>query len=126
VDLSRFVPLISIFLSLFLAGCGAKEPVKAYGKPVADWLAELKKPDSRARKKAVTALGQIGSADPAAIPALIGALRDEDAAVKEKAIMALQHLGPAAKEAIPALTEIQSDPAFQAQAIRALEKIRGP
>jgi len=123
-----------VFMSICLAalpwGCGGtKEPVLAYGKPVNHWLQELKKPESRARKKAVLALGQIGGADPEAIPALIIAVKDPDAEVREKAILALLHLGPAAKDAIPALTEAQNDvdPAIQAQAKKALERIQsGP
>jgi hypothetical protein len=124
-DLPR-ISILSLLIPL-LAGCGGRpEPVRAYGQPIDHWLAELQKPDSRARKKAVVALGQIGAAEQKAIPALIGALKDQDAAVKEKAILALLHIGPAAREAIPALTEAQSDPDpnVQAQAKKALEKIR--
>ena len=122
----RFLILISVFLNLFLTGCAGKEPVQAYGKPVAHWLEELKKPDAKARAKAVRALGQIGTADPEAIQALIGAVKDQDAAVKERAILALLQLGPAAKDAILALTEAKTDtdPAIRDQAQKALERIQ--
>jgi HEAT repeats len=124
--LSRFLISLSVFIFPIIAGCGGKqEPARAYGQPVDHWLAELKKPDSKARKKAVQALGQIGQGDPKAIPALIEALKDQDSAVKEKAIVALLHIGPAASEAIPALTQAQNDPdpTIGAQAKKALEKI---
>jgi HEAT repeat protein len=124
--MTRFLIVISVFLIPFLTGCGRKEPVQAYGKPVGHWLAELKKQDSKTRGKAVRALGQIGMADPEAIPALVGAVKDQDAAVKERAIMALLQIGPPAKEAIPALTEakIDADPSIRAQAQKALERIQ--
>jgi HEAT repeat protein len=116
-----------VLLIPLLAGCGSKEePARAYGQPADHWLAELKKPDSRARKKAVAALGQIGAADQRVIPALIGAIKDEDTAVKEKAIVALLQIGPAAREAIPALTEAKkdADPALGALAKKALDRIQ--
>jgi HEAT repeat protein len=125
----RFLLSFLIFQFSFSAGCGKKEPVKAYGQPVAHWLEELKKPDAKVRKKAVVALGQIGTADPEAIPALIGALKDQDQAVKEKAIFALLQIGPAAKDAIPALTQAQDDPdpTLSTQAKKALARIQnGP
>jgi hypothetical protein len=125
----RFLLSFLLFLLPLSAGCSKKEPVKAYGQSVAHWLEELKKPDGKARKKAVAALGQIGTADPEAIPALIGALKDQDSAVKEKAIFALLQIGPAAKDAIPALTQAQDDPdpTVSAQAKKALARIQnGP
>jgi HEAT repeat protein len=117
---------ISFFLIPLLAGCGKKEPVQAYGKPVAHWLEELRKPNAKARKKAVLALGQIGTADPETIPALIAAVKDTDAMVKETAILALLHIGPPAKDAVPALIQTQSDPdpAIRAKAKKALDRIQ--
>ena len=118
--------LLSILIPL-LAGCGSRqESARAYGQPIDHWLAELKKPDSRTRKKAVVALGQIGATDQRTIPALIGALKDQDATVKEKAIVALLQIGPAAKEAIPELTQAQkdADPALGALAKKALDRIQ--
>lgn len=120
-----------ILLGLVAAavGCGRPAaPLTAGGRPVSYWLDELKKPDAKARRKAVRELGHVGPADPAAVPAVTGALRDKDAAVRREAALAVFHLGPAAKEAEPALSDLAAkdpDPAVRKDAAKALEKLRG-
>ena len=112
-----------------VAGCGTSEaPLTAGGKPVAYWLDELKKPDPKARKKAVRELGHVGTADPAAIPAVVGAVKDRDAAVRREAVLALLNLGPAAKDAAAALSEAAAkdpDPGVRKDAAKALERVAG-
>jgi HEAT repeat protein len=119
------VPLV-----LVLAGCSTKsdEPLRAGGQTVAHWLDELKKPDPKARKKAVKELGHVGKADPEAIPAVTAALRDADAGVRAEAALALLNLGPDAAEAEPALTEAtrDKDPKVREYATKALERVRPP
>jgi HEAT repeat protein len=121
--------LLVITLSLLVVGCrGKKEPVMAHGKPAPHWIEELKQPDPKARKKAVDALGAMGKADPEAIPALIGVVKDDqDATVRDQAVLALLTIGPDAKDAIPALTEAQDDKdaTVRTHATKALERIRG-
>jgi HEAT repeat protein len=111
------------------AGCGKSEPpLTAGGRPVSHWLDELKKPDPKARKKAVRELGHVGPADPAAIPAVTAAVKDKDAAVRREAVLALLNLGPAARDAAAALAEAAKsdpDPAVRQDAAKALERIRG-
>jgi HEAT repeat protein len=51
-------------------------------------------------------LGRMGPAAEAAIPALIGALKDTDSGVRWDAAVALGCIGPKAWEAIPALIEL--------------------
>src|SRR5262249_44151369 len=103
------------------------EPLQSHGHPVAYWVEELKNPDPRARQKAVTALGHVGKADPAAIPAVIEALHDQDSGVRDTAVLALLNLGPDAKEAVPALTETTKDRDVKVRehAAKALERIQG-
>jgi HEAT repeat protein len=124
----RNIQLSAVVLGILLTGCSRKdEPVMAHGKPVSHWLEELKKSDSQARKKAVIALGHVGKADPAAIPALIGAVKDDrDATVRREAVLALLTTGPDAKDAIPILTEAQSDKdaTVRSYASKALERIQ--
>ncbi|MFO0969888.1 MAG: HEAT repeat domain-containing protein [Gemmataceae bacterium] len=97
-------------LALAGAGCGGKpELLTSHGKPVSHWLAEVKKPDANARRKAVLALGHVGDADPAVLPCLIAAVKDRDAGVRKQAIVALLNLGPKAKEAAPILEACKSD-----------------
>ena len=111
------------------AGCGKTEPpLTAGGRPVSYWLDELKKPDPKARKKAVRELGHVGAADPAAIPAVTAAVKDRDAAVRRDAVLALLNLGPAAKDAAPSLAEAAKsdpDPTVRKDAAKALERVQG-
>ncbi len=65
------------------------------------------------------ALGRIG---PAAVPALIAALKDKDRQVRWYAASALGRIGPAAKEAVPALEAAARDGLRAAES--ALRKIR--
>jgi HEAT repeat protein len=106
----RFVACCVLPIAMLLVGCGGQnEPVMAHGKPVDHWLGELNNPEAKARKKAVTCLGHVGTADSRAIPALIGAVKDRDATVRSEAILALLNIGPDAKDAIPALREAEND-----------------
>jgi HEAT repeat protein len=117
----------ALAFAILLAGCQRNaEPILAYGKSVEHWLGELRKPSPRARKKAVAALGHVGTAEPLALPAVIEALKDSDAGVRDEAVLTLAHLGAGASEAVPALTEVlaDKDPMVREHAARALERIQ--
>jgi HEAT repeat protein len=117
-----------MLIALVLAGgCGRTGPLVSHGKPVSYWVEKLQDRDAKERKKAVVALGHVGSADPAAIPAVIGAVKDTDATVRREAVLALLNLGSSAQEAVPALTAAQKDrdPQVRTYAAKALERIRG-
>src|SRR5262245_29452896 len=119
---------LTICVTTLVLGCGvSQEPTTAHGKPVAYWLAELKQPDPKSRKKAVVALGHVATADPAAIPALITAVKDRDASVRNQAVTALLNIGPPARDAVPALTDAQSDGDAEVRtlAAKALARIQG-
>lgn len=124
----RVVCLI-VVLSVALAGCARKSgPVTAGGRPAAEWAANLSSPDPAVRKKAARELGHIGAADKAAVPALVGALKDKDAGVREAAVLALLAIGPPAVDAAPALTEVRDRdpiPKVRQQAGKAVERVRG-
>jgi HEAT repeat protein len=120
--------LIVAALLPLLTGCGESgTPVIARGKPVAHWLSELKSPSAKARKQAVFSLGLVGVKDAAAVPAVIGALRDTDVEVRRTAALALLNIGPAANEAVPALEQAGNDPdaKVRSYARKAVEHIRG-
>jgi HEAT repeat protein len=120
--------LLVLPLALVAGACGGKQgPLLSHGKPVSHWIEQLGSPDPKARLKAVKALGHAGQADPAAIGAVAGALKDRDAGVRGQAALALLQLGPAAAEAVPALTEACQDRDAQVRscASRALERIQG-
>jgi HEAT repeat protein len=120
--------LILILAALLAAGCGKAAPTLAGGKPVGHWVESLRAPDPRLRREAAFKLGNVGPADPAALPALTAALRDRDAAVRREAILALLKCGPEAREAVPTLAELrQHDPDAQVRACaaRAVDRLRG-
>ena len=99
----------------------------AGGKPVEHWLQALQDPDAKVRKVAVTKLGNVGTADPAALPAILSALKDPDADVRGEVILALMKFGTLTQEEISALTEMKdrdADPHVRALAIKALEKLQ--
>jgi HEAT repeat protein len=108
-------------------GCGQAPPTQVGGKPVSHWVQALQDRDPQVRKKAVDKLGNVGTADPAVVPALIQAVKDRDARVRAEAVLRLLQLGPAARDAVPALAEARKDPdaKVRAHAARALERIQG-
>jgi HEAT repeat protein len=118
--------VLVIVLIVLAAGCHKAEPTLAHGKPVGEWVAALRDPDARARKKAAGVLGNVGAIDAAVVPALAGAVRDRDPAVRAEAVLALAKIGPAAHDAEPALAEAQKDPnpTVRQYAGKALERVR--
>ena len=120
----RWIPILCCLLFL---GCGKTAPTLAGGKPVSHWVQALHDPNVKIRKEAALKLGNVGTADPAAIPALIEALKDRDASVRSEAILGLVKSGPDAAAARPALEDLQKndrDTKVRSYAARGLEKIR--
>jgi HEAT repeat protein len=116
-----------LIVALGLCGCGPSQPTQVGGKPVSYWVEALRGPDANLRKKAVAKLGNVGSADPAAWPAVVGALKDDDAQVRRAAIEAVLKFGSKSKETISQLTDMETnDPDDQVRAVakKALGKIR--
>jgi HEAT repeat protein len=112
-----------------LAGCGSPAPqTMAHYRPVSHWVGVLRGPDAMQRKQAVRILGNVGTADPAVIPALAGAVKDADAAVRSEAVLALLKIGPPARDAVPALTDAlrDKDARVRGYAAKAVERINGP
>jgi HEAT repeat protein len=118
--------LFLVIIIPVLVGCGSK-PVTVGGQPVSHWLDALKDRDPKQRLQAVKALGRVGAADPAALPALAAALKDADPKVRAGAVVALVNMGPAAKDAVPALEEAQQDPdpTVRAFAEKAVKRFSG-
>jgi HEAT repeat protein len=114
-------------LVVAVGGCGGSVPTPAGGKPVRAWIEALQDPAAHVRKKAVLKLGNVGAADPEALPALIGALKDKESDVRCEAIKALVKFGPAANEVMVALTPLRQkdrDPKVRICAAKALEALR--
>jgi HEAT repeat protein len=123
----RAFPLCLLGMALLASGSAKKPPLTAHGKPVEHWVQALGDPDARVRGKAATMLGNVGTADPAVIPALTNAVKDKDAHVRSAAVLSLLKIGPDAKDAVPVLIEARNDkdPKVRSHAIKALEKIQG-
>src|SRR5258708_1569651 len=104
----KLLPLAALSL-FFLTGCSKAPPhTLAGGKPVSNWVELLQNSsDAKLRQEAAFKLGNVGPSEPAAFPALLGALKDRDAAVRSEAILALVKFGPAALDAVPTLTELR-------------------
>jgi HEAT repeat protein len=118
---------VAIFALICLPGCSKSQPPLAGGKPPHYWIEALHDPDARLRQRAAFKLGNVGPAEPAALPALTSALQDHDPAVRCEAILALVKFGPTAQTALPTLTALQShdpNPRVRQYAAKALEKLR--
>jgi HEAT repeat protein len=117
------VPVIAALAS----GCGKTTPTLAGGKPVAHWVQMLQDRDPAARKVAVVKLGNVGTADDAALPALLGALKDVDVEVRCAAVLALVKFERDTAGIEPALAEIdRNDPSPRVRALagKALARFR--
>jgi HEAT repeat protein len=110
---------------LVLIGCGPTPTTLSGGKSVSHWIAELQAPGAKQRQTAVFKLGNVGSADPAAFPAVLGALKDREARVRAEAILAVMKFGAVAQEALPALNDLRADPdaEVRSRAARALQRL---
>lgn len=105
-----YVVLLNLFLGVG-AGCAKQEAQlqSAHGQSVEYWVKETKQPKPKARIQAIRVLQSVGAADPAAIPAIIRALKDRDAKVRDAAALALLNVGPPAEEAVDALNAAKAD-----------------
>jgi HEAT repeat protein len=128
INRRQYLSLLS-GLAICLAGCGKSKPElkSVSGQPLSHWLEVLKGGDLSQRNRAVDALGNVGAADPAVMPALIEALDDRSPEVRAKAALALLKSGPAAHSAVAALTKATRDPVAHVRqsAQQALDKIAG-
>ena len=113
-------------LAVFLL-CGCAQPpesLHAGGKPIEHWLERARDRDPSIRKAAVTKLGNIGTEDPAARPAVLAALKDADASVRCQAILGLSRAldDPAVVEALQAAAK-DKDAKVREFATRALKQL---
>jgi hypothetical protein len=119
---------LAVLVGLWCLGCSKAPPTLAGGKPVRYWVEALHDPDAKVRKKAAFKLGNVGPADPAALPALLGALGDRNTAVRCEVILALAKFGPAGREALPVLAKMKQhdrDARVRLYASKAVERLEG-
>jgi HEAT repeat protein len=103
----------ALFLLLALAtgsasaqnAAGVKEPVSR-GRPLSEWIADLKAAAPSVRNAAAYEIASMGPAAKAAVPALIEALDDPDPAVRFPVTVALGEIGADAVAAVPRLQKM--------------------
>lgn len=97
--------------------------IAAEDKPAAELLADLGAKDGRVREQAIRVLGERRSR--AAVPALIGRLKEEDPRLVQRVIAALAQIGD--ERAVPALIEASrgGDAALTARLVRYIGDIGG-
>src|SRR5262245_45525654 len=81
---------------LLTAAAASAQSARFLDRPPAYWLDQLSRSEAQARRSAAFALGQLGPAAAAAVPALVRALADSDPRVADAAAFALGQIGPAA------------------------------
>jgi HEAT repeat protein len=86
----------------------ANEPV-ARGRPLSEWIAELKAAAPVTRNAAAYEIAGMGPAAAAAVPALIEALDDPVAVVRFPVTVALGEIGPGAVAAVPRLKQMMEE-----------------
>jgi hypothetical protein len=102
-----------------------REPV-ANGRPLSQWVADLKAQSPQTRNAAAYEIAGLGPAAASAVPALIAALDDPEPSVRFPVTVALLEIGPAAKAAIPRLQQMMDEEIndeIAASARRALKHI---
>jgi len=103
----------------------AKEPITS-GRPLSQWIADLKAPAPQTRNAAAYEIAGLGPAAAGAVPALIEALDDPSPVVRFPVTVALGEIGPAAKAAVPRLQQMvdeEINDEIAASARRALRHI---
>jgi HEAT repeat protein len=102
--------LVWLALLLALTGGCKKDPPQSGGRTAEFWAQVLQEPDVEQRRKAATKLGPLILTDPAALPALLVAVKDADAGVRAAAAWSLGiYSGPKSSEVLPVLQELEKD-----------------
>ena len=84
---------------------GGSEPVSR-GRPLSEWVADLKAAAPSVRNAAAYEIASRGPAAKPAVPALIAALDDPDPTVRFPVTVALGEIGPDAAAAVPRLKQM--------------------
>lgn len=105
---------------------GGEDPVSR-GRPLSEWIADLKAAAPSVRNAAAYEIASLGPSAKAAVPALIEALDDPDPAVRFPVTVALGEIGPDAAAAVPRLKQMmfeEINDEIAAAARRAIRRIQ--
>jgi HEAT repeat protein len=109
--LARAFGALTLIIALTTGGASAQnaargqEPVSR-GRPLSEWIAELKAAAPATRNAAAYEIASLGPAAKPAVPALIEALDDPNATVRFPVTVALGEIGPDAAAAVPRLKQM--------------------
>lgn len=129
--LPRALGALVLFLALVAGSASAQstqageEPVSR-GRPLSEWIADLKAAAPSVRNAAAYEMASMGPAAAPAVPALIEALDDPDATVRFPVTVALREIGAPAKAAVPRLQQMMFEEVndeIAAAARRAIRRI---
>lgn len=90
------------------ASPAAKDP-QTSGRPLSEWIADLKAAAPVIRNAAAYEISGLGPAAASAVPALIEALDDPVAVVRFPVTVALGEIGPGAAAAVPRLKQMMEE-----------------
>ncbi|HJR50403.1 MAG TPA: HEAT repeat domain-containing protein [Gemmatimonadales bacterium] len=109
--LARALGALTLIIALATGGAsaqnaaGGQEPVSR-GRPLSDWIADLKAAAPSVRNAAAYEIASLGPAAKPAVPALIEALDDPSTTVRFPVTVALGEIGPGAAAAVPRLKQM--------------------
>ena len=113
--LSRALGALGLILALSAGSAsaqdtaaGANEPVSR-GRPLSEWIAELKGAAPSTRNAAAYEIASMGPAAKGAVPALIEALDDPNPSVRFPVTVALGEIGADAAAAVPRLKQMMAE-----------------
>ncbi|HEY8259439.1 MAG TPA: HEAT repeat domain-containing protein [Gemmatimonadales bacterium] len=108
------------------AAASAKDTI-VDGRPLSEWVADLKAAAPQTRNAAAYEISGLGPAGAPAVPALIEALDDPNASVRFPVTVALGEIGPGASAAVPKLKKMMDEEIndeIAASAKRAIRRIK--
>jgi HEAT repeat protein len=101
---------------------GEREEEAAYmGRPLRQWILDLKDADTEVRQQAAYTLSRMGSRIQRAFPALKTAVKDSDPSVRQYAAEALGSTGP---QALPVLLELLESDESRYSAVMGLQRMQ--
>lgn len=107
--------LLALAIALSAGTASAQGPAKkaaepeSRGRPLSEWIAELKAAAPQTRNAAAYEIAGMGAAAAPAVPALIEALSDPEPSVRFPVTVALSEIGPAAAAAVPKLKQLMEE-----------------
>ncbi len=108
--LGRGPRIVLVVLAVVLGACPTARAQQDVDRVVSEAIDKWNEGSPVSREEALQRLGSLGRDARAAIPQLIGALRDPNPRIRVRVAAFIEHVGTAPKESVPALTALLKDP----------------